>query len=93
MARVAWGKQPDQKQALIKCGSGSECGGIGRHAGLRSQCFGVRVRVSPLAPGWNGSIFPETLRRQRPRKEAFPLVINVHVTLFKPPTGQAPIFV
>ena len=30
----------------MKC----ERGGIGRHAGLRSQYFGVRVRVSPLAP-------------------------------------------
>ena len=30
----------------------SKCpdGGIGRHAGLRSQCFGVRVRVSLGAP-------------------------------------------
>ena len=26
------------------------CGGIGRHAGLRSQCFGLGVRVSPSAP-------------------------------------------
>ncbi len=25
-------------------------GGIGRHAGLRSQCFGVRVRISLGAP-------------------------------------------
>ena len=29
-------------------------GGIGRHAGLRSQCFGVRVRVSPGAPNFDG---------------------------------------
>ena len=25
-------------------------GEIGRHAGLRSQCFGVTVRVRPRAP-------------------------------------------
>lgn len=28
----------------------SPCGGISRHAGLRSQCFGVQVQVLPRVP-------------------------------------------
>ncbi len=38
-------------------------GGIGRHAGLRSQCFGVRVRVSLGAP-INGSVAESGLLQQ-----------------------------